>query len=98
MVHVVLTDRGQRSIYVENGKVTSTDSGALLPAKREGDLTILELKAGERCAIPDAVVYGGRSLPAGRTPSALASRAPFLYSSRSQEGVKATRANGAGSD
>lgn len=58
-VHVMLTDGGQRYIYFKDGKVTSADSDAAFSAHKESDLTILELKTGERYEIPDAVISGG---------------------------------------
>ena len=45
-------------IYFENGKATSSDSGAV-STERQGGLNKVRVGASERFEIPDAVIVGG---------------------------------------
>ena len=60
-VRIFWPDNGERNLYFENGKVSSSDaeSGEGVSSEREGDLNKVFIGTEERFEIPDAVIYGG---------------------------------------
>jgi len=60
-VRVFWPDGGERNLYFENGKVSSSDakSETAISTEREGDLIKVRVGRDERFEIPDAVIYGG---------------------------------------
>ena len=60
-VRVFWPDGGERYLYFENGRATSSDSEskAGISSQRQGDLNKVFNGADERFEIPDAVIYGG---------------------------------------
>lgn len=60
-VKVFWPDGGERNLYFENGKVTSSDdsSGGNISSEQEGDLNKIFNGSNERFEIPDAVIYSG---------------------------------------
>jgi hypothetical protein len=58
-VRVFWADGGERNLYFEGGKLTSSDSEAGVHVERVGDLNKVFVGTEERFEIPDAVIYGG---------------------------------------
>ena len=53
-------DGGERYIYFENGKATSSDAvNGSVTTERQGDLNKLSIGSEERFEVPDAVIFGG---------------------------------------
>jgi hypothetical protein len=53
-------DGGERYIYFESGKATSSDAdNGPVTTERQGDLNKLSIGSDERFEIPDAVIFGG---------------------------------------
>jgi hypothetical protein len=60
-VRVFWPNGGERNLYFENGKVSSSDaeSETAISTQREGDLIKVLVGSDERFEIPDAVMYSG---------------------------------------
>lgn len=58
-VELQTPDGGQRHIYFNNGRPTSSDANAPMHATRQGDTNIVRIGTVEVYEIPDALVVGG---------------------------------------
>jgi hypothetical protein len=58
-VHLDTPDGGERYIYFNGTRATSSDSGAPMRVERDSDLSIIRIGEYERYEIPDALVVGG---------------------------------------
>jgi hypothetical protein len=58
-VEIMTPDGGQRHIYFNNGRPSSSDANAPMKVSRQGDTNIIRIGTVEVYEIPDAFVIGG---------------------------------------
>lgn len=58
-VWISLPNGGERYLDFREGELVGSDPGMAFGQNRQGDLNMINIGAGERYEIPDAVIYGG---------------------------------------